>query len=119
MERRAGRSMHRAMAVVAIVSMAAPLGGCSTLKGWGFGNGAALGAVGGGVAGLATTIAVRPSSDGGQTAIVLGAAIGGVLLGGEVLGGRRGRPVKEDERRPGAGHVVGDVEPVGEHRWHP
>ena len=84
MERRAGRSMHRAMAVVAIVSMAAPLGGCSTLKGWGFGNGAALGAVGGGVAGLATTIAVRPSSDGGQTAIVLGAALGGVLLGGTI-----------------------------------
>lgn len=79
-----GRSARRAVAVLAIASLASPLAGCSTLKGWGFGRGAALGAIGGGVAGFATTVSLSPANGGGETAIVLGSTIGGVLLGGLV-----------------------------------
>ncbi len=79
-----GRSARRAAAILAIASLASPLAGCSTLKGWGFGRGAALGALGGGVAGFATTVAVSPANGGGETAIVLGSTVGGVLLGGLV-----------------------------------
>jgi hypothetical protein len=63
------------MGMTAIGSLA----GCSTGRVWG--RGAAAGAVGLGLTGLAASVATEPESSTDQTAIVIGSAVGGAVVG--------------------------------------
>lgn len=82
MTRVPAQPIRRVVSLFVVVAMISSLAGCSSVTGRKWGRGGAVGAVAGGVTGLAIPVGVRPDSGSTFTGIVIGSAVAGAVIGG-------------------------------------
>jgi hypothetical protein len=82
MTRVPAQPIRRVVSLFVVIALVGSLAGCSSVTGRKWGRGGAVGAVGGGLTGLAIPLGVRPYSGSTYTGIVIGSAVAGAVIGG-------------------------------------